>query len=62
MGSYPPSRDTVRVVSIPRNEWDEAPTGLLGRGKYKGETKFYDMDGKTHAEFEFFFAIKKDWK
>jgi len=49
-------------VSIPRNEWDEAPTGLLGRGKYKGETKFYDMDGKTHAEFEFFFAIKKDWK
>ena len=61
LGSFPPGKDLHKVI-FPRNGWDEAPSGMLGRGNYKGKHKFVDDDGKTHLEYEYTFAIKKDWK
>ena len=61
LGSFPPG-STVHTVVFPRNGWDEAPSGMLGRGTYKGKHRFVDDDQKCHLEYEYQFAIKKDWK
>jgi len=61
IGSFGPQKDPHDVV-IPRNGWDEAPKGLVARGKYKAQAKFVDDDGQVHLEYEYAFAIKKDWK
>jgi Rho GDP-dissociation inhibitor len=60
LGSFPPGKDIHNVV-FPRNGWDEAPSGMLSRGSYKGKHRFIDDDGKVHLEYEYAFAIKKDW-
>eukprot|EP01087_Luapelamoeba_hula_P012821 TRINITY_DN3619_c0_g1_i2.p1 TRINITY_DN3619_c0_g1~~TRINITY_DN3619_c0_g1_i2.p1 ORF type:complete len:196 (-),score=47.53 TRINITY_DN3619_c0_g1_i2:89-676(-) len=61
LGSFPPG-PTVHNVVFPRNGWDEAPSSMLARGTYKGKHRFCDDDGKCHLEYEYQFAIKKDWK
>jgi len=61
IGSFGPQKD-LHEVAIPRNGWDEAPKGLVARGKYKANAKFVDDDSQVHLEFEYAFAIKKDWK
>ena len=60
LGSFPPG-STVHNVIFPRNGWDEAPSGLLGRGDYKGKHQFIDDDGKVHLEYEYSFSVRKDW-
>ena len=60
LGSFPPQSDP-HVVVFPRHGWEEAPSGMLSRGSYKGRHKFVDDDGQTHLEYEYAFAIKKDW-
>jgi len=61
IGSYGPQKDS-QIVVIPRIGWDEAPKGIVARGKYKATVKFVDDDNQVHLEFEYTFAIKKDWK
>jgi len=60
LGSFPPSRNKINEVIIPRFDWETAPSGMLGRGSYKGKHKFVDDDNKTHLEYEYSFEIKKD--
>jgi len=60
IGSYGPQVQPHEVI-IPRKDFDEAPKGLLARGKYTANSKFVDDDGKTHLEYEYSFAIKKEW-
>ncbi|KAI8915987.1 immunoglobulin E-set [Gorgonomyces haynaldii] len=41
---------------------EEAPSGMLARGTYQVKSKFIDDDKVTHLEWEWSFAIKKDWE
>jgi len=59
LGSYPPSATDIREVVIPKNDWEEAPGGMLGRGNYKGKHKFIDDDGNVHLEYEYALNIVK---
>jgi Rho GDP-dissociation inhibitor len=61
LGSFPPQGE-AHVVVFPRHGWEEAPSGMLARGNYKGKHKFVDDDGQCHLEYEYTFAIKKDWE
>eukprot|EP01115_Flamella_aegyptia_P008765 TRINITY_DN3662_c0_g1_i1.p1 TRINITY_DN3662_c0_g1~~TRINITY_DN3662_c0_g1_i1.p1 ORF type:complete len:203 (+),score=91.86 TRINITY_DN3662_c0_g1_i1:51-659(+) len=61
IGSYAPQKDTYTSV-FPRNGWDEAPSGMLARGKYKANSKFIDDDKQVHLEYDYAFEIKKDWE
>jgi Rho GDP-dissociation inhibitor len=55
IGSYAPQK-AAYVSSFPRNGWDEAPSGMLARGKYKGNTKFIDDDKQVHLEYDYSFG------
>jgi len=61
IGSFAPQKEP-HIITIPRNGWDEAPKGIVARGKYKANSKFVDDDGQVHLEYDYAFAIKKDWK
>ena len=41
---------------------DEAPSGMLARGKYDAISRFVDDDDHEHLLFEWTFEIKKDWQ
>jgi len=61
IGSYAPQA-VPHVVTIPdKGQWDEAPKGLIARGKYKANCKFIDDDGVCHLEYDYYFSLKKDW-
>jgi len=60
IGSFSPQKDPYQVI-IPRKVWEEAPKGILARGKYKANSKFVDDDGQVHLEYDYSFEIKKDW-
>jgi Rho GDP-dissociation inhibitor len=60
LGSFAPQAAT-HDVTFPRHGWDEAPSGMLSRGKYTAVSKFIDDDKQNHLEYEYCFAIKKDW-
>ncbi|KYR00108.1 Rho GDP-dissociation inhibitor [Tieghemostelium lacteum] len=61
LGSFGPQADAHAVV-IPRNGWEEAPSGLLGRGSYTAKVEFVDDDNTNHLSIDYAFAIKSDWK
>jgi Rho GDP-dissociation inhibitor len=44
---------------MPKHGWEQAPKGMLARGKYKAVAKFVDSDGTDHAQFEYTFQITK---
>jgi len=60
LGTYPP-KNTFQAVEIPKNDWNEAPSGVLARGEYKGKMKFVDDDEKSHLEFEYIMKIAKEF-
>eukprot|EP01112_Ceratiomyxa_fruticulosa_P012078 TRINITY_DN3325_c0_g2_i1.p1 TRINITY_DN3325_c0_g2~~TRINITY_DN3325_c0_g2_i1.p1 ORF type:complete len:207 (-),score=49.42 TRINITY_DN3325_c0_g2_i1:161-781(-) len=60
LGSFGP-QPKPHEVTFPRIGWDEAPSGLLARGSYTAKTQFIDDDNQVHLEYEYAFAIKKDW-
>ena len=41
---------------VARHGWEEAPAGMMMRGKFKGKSKFIDSDGTLHAEFPYAFG------
>eukprot|EP00294_Goniomonas_avonlea_P009765 CAMPEP_0114559850 /NCGR_PEP_ID=MMETSP0114-20121206/11140_1 /TAXON_ID=31324 /ORGANISM="Goniomonas sp, Strain m" /LENGTH=204 /DNA_ID=CAMNT_0001745345 /DNA_START=12 /DNA_END=626 /DNA_ORIENTATION=- len=61
IGSYGPQAEP-HVVTFPRRDWEQAPSGMLARGSGTAKSKFVDDDGQTHLEFEYCFDLKKDWK
>ena len=61
LGTYPPKNE-FQSLDSPRNDWNEAPTGMLMRGEYKSKMVFMDDDKKTHLEFEYVLKIAKDWE
>jgi len=60
LGTYPPKND-AQTCDVPRNGWNEAPKGILGRGEYKSKMRFMDDDGACHLEFDYILKIAKNW-
>eukprot|EP01133_Synstelium_polycarpum_P008949 gene8949-10495_t len=60
LGSFAPQADN-HVVTVPRNDWDEAPSGLLQRGSYTAKIQFTDDDEQNHLAIDYCFSIKSDW-
>jgi len=60
IGSFAP-QEKPHIVTVPRNGWEEAPSGTLSRGSYSAKSSFVDDDKQSHLEYEYAFAIKKDW-
>jgi len=58
VGSYPPKAD-LQSYTTPV---DEAPKGLMHRGKYKVKSLFTDDDKDDWLSWEWNLDIKKDWK
>lgn len=57
VGSYGPRKEAHSYLT----PMDEAPKGMLARGNYSVKSKFLDDDKNVHLEWEWSFAIKKDW-
>jgi hypothetical protein len=47
IGSFKPQKDFYEII-IPRNGWDEAPKGLVARGKYKANSKVHISQLTSH--------------
>ena len=47
LGSYGPSSDPYEKKFLP----EEAPSGMIARGKYQVKSKFIDDDKNTHLEW-----------
>ncbi|EGG22580.1 Rho GDP-dissociation inhibitor [Cavenderia fasciculata] len=60
LGSFAPQA-AFHEVTVPRNDWNEAPSGLLARGSYTAKIDFVDDDKQNHLSIEYAFAIKSDW-
>jgi Rho GDP-dissociation inhibitor len=58
LGSYAP-QSVPHSFEMPKRGWEQAPKGMLARGKYKAVAKFVDSDGVDHACFEYGFQITK---
>lgn len=61
IGSYPPNT-TDRPVHTKAFAPEEAPSGMMVRGKYDAVSKFVDDDKVPHLQFEWSFEIAKDWQ
>jgi len=57
LGSYGPKND-CHAYTTPI---DEAPTGMIARGKYVIKSKFHDDDKNVYLDWEWALEIKKDW-
>lgn len=57
LGSYGPKTE-IQSFKTPV---DEAPSGLLARGKYTVKSKFMDDDKNVYLEWEWTLDIKKEW-
>jgi Rho GDP-dissociation inhibitor len=55
LGSYGPSAEAYEKKFLP----EEAPSGLLARGKYHVKSKFIDDDQTVHLEWTWNLEIKK---
>ncbi|KAG0318188.1 hypothetical protein BGZ99_005816 [Dissophora globulifera] len=58
IGSYAAKPDTI----VKKFLKDEAPSGMIARGKYDVRSQFIDDDGTIHKQWDWTFQIKKDWK
>lgn len=58
LGSYAPQTEP-HTFEHPRYGWEEAPKGMLYRGKYTARCKFTDGLKNTHVEFSYPVTITK---
>jgi Rho GDP-dissociation inhibitor len=58
IGSYPPS-SVPHVFEFPRHGFNEAPKGMMLRGKYKVANCFIDSDKVKHLSFDYELNIVK---
>jgi len=61
IGSFSP-QVKPHEVTLPRNEWEIAPSGMISRGSYNANTTFQDDDKAKHLCYDYSFSIKKDWE
>lgn len=61
IGSYPPA-STAHTFLFPNFDYNEAPKGMLFRGKYKCKCSFVDASKVKHLEFEYGLQIDKTWE
>jgi hypothetical protein len=52
LGSYAPGQNHVKKFPL-----EEAPSGMLARGKYDARSKFTDDDGNTFLLFDWSFEV-----
>lgn len=52
LGSYAPGQTNEKKFPL-----EEAPSGLLARGKYEARSKFTDDDGKSYLDFTWSFEV-----
>ena len=57
VGSYGPKTE-AQTYTTPV---DEAPSGMIARGRYNVKSKFTDDDKNIYLEWEWALEIKKDW-
>lgn len=60
IGSYAPNTDKTPQY-VKRFKEEEAPSGMLLRGKYSVNSIFIDDDKKKHLEFDWSLEVAKDW-
>jgi Rho GDP-dissociation inhibitor len=60
IGTYPPAA-TPHTFEFPRFGYNEAPAGMLFRGKYKVKNAFRDSDAVKYLEFGYELTIAKTW-
>lgn len=60
IGSFPPNT-TDKPVHEKAFAPEEAPSGMLVRGRYDAVSKFLDDDKVAHLTFQWSFEIVKDW-
>jgi Rho GDP-dissociation inhibitor len=58
LGSYPPSSQP-HVFEFPKWDYNEAPKGMMYRGKYRVVNSFVDSDRNNHLNFEYELNIIK---
>ncbi|ORY85594.1 rho-gdp dissociation inhibitor [Protomyces lactucae-debilis] len=58
LGSYGPAEQ----IYAKRLAEEEAPSGMLGRGRYDCRSRFVDDDGHVHLDFDWSVKIEKEWK
>jgi len=57
VGSYGPKAEAYNYLTPS----DEAPKGMIARGKYKIKSKFIDDDKLVHLAWEWSMEVKKEW-
>ncbi|XP_039257317.1 rho GDP-dissociation inhibitor 1-like [Styela clava] len=57
VGSYGPKADVQHYTGKP----EDAPSGMIARGKYTCKSKFIDDDKNVILEWQWILDIKKDW-
>jgi len=60
LGSYGPNT-ADKPFYEKKFQTEEAPSGMLVRGKYNAVSSFIDDDNHIHLKFDWTFDIKKDW-
>jgi Rho GDP-dissociation inhibitor len=60
IGSFSPNT-TDRPTHTKKFAPEEAPSGMMARGRYTAVSRFVDDDNVTHLKFEWTFDIAKDW-
>ena len=54
LGSYAPGQFHEKKFPL-----EEAPSGILARGKYEARSKFTDDDGKSYLDFTWSFEVPR---
>lgn len=57
VGSYAPKNELQSYKTPP----EDAPSGMVARGKYSVHSLFTDDDNHEHLKWEWTFEIKKNW-
>jgi len=57
IGSYAPSPEPHEK----KFQVEQAPSGMMARGKYEVKSRFLDDDQNVYLEWSWNFEIKKDW-
>jgi Rho GDP-dissociation inhibitor len=52
LGSYAPGQNNEKKFPL-----EEAPSGMLARGKYEARSKFTDDDGHSYLDFDWSFEV-----
>ena len=52
LGSYAPGQTNEKKFPL-----EEAPSGMLARGKYEARSKFTDDDGNSYLDFAWSFEV-----